>query len=215
MATTPFTSFLFEVLPYVHDCPQIAATNAIRNAAIEFCERSTYWRKNLDPFPSQETVAEYTLVPPTDTRIVDTISVWFNSIFLVPKSVEELNRLYRGTDWRTATGQPLFFVSDHTDVIRLVPAPAVGVSGNINAMVALAPTRTAAGIDSNIFEKQLLVISRGARAQLLSMSGQPAYDPVQAQANRTAFMSGCNDARIRANKGATRTSGSVEIPRYV
>lgn len=215
MATTTFSTFLSEVLPYVHDCPQIAATNAVRNAAIEFCERSEYWQKDLDPFPSVELQGEYTLVPPTGTRIVDAITVWFNNILIIPKSVEELSRLYRGTDWRSLKGQPSFMVSDHTGVLRLVPAPNTGITGMIKVRASIAPLRTADGIDSDIYEKQLIVIARGARAHLLGMAGQPAYDPVQAQAQRTAFLAGCNEARIRANKGATRTSGSIEIPRYI
>lgn len=215
MATTLFSAFLPEVLPYVHDCPQIAATNAIRNAAIEFCERSGYWQADLAPVDALALTGTYVLVAPTGTRVVDCISVWFNNILVVPKSAEELTKLYRGIDWRSLAGQPSFVMSDHSGAIRLVPAPAIAVVGAINVRASIAPTRATTGMDSDVYEKQLEVIASGARARLLNMSGQPAYDPVQATAQRTAFLAGCNNARIRANKASTRASVQVEIPRYV
>ena len=215
MATTLFSAFLPEVLPFVHDCPQIAATNAIRNAAIEFCDRTGYWQADLTPMDAVASTGSYTVVTPTSTRIVDEIGVWFNTILLAPKSSEELNKLYRGIDWRSLVGQPSFFMSDHSGTVRLVPAPAVDKPGAITIRASLAPTRAATGIDTIIYEKQVEVIARGARARLLSMSGQPAFDPIQATAQRTAFLSGCNDARIRANKASTRASVAVEFPRFV
>lgn len=215
MATTLFTSFLPEVLPYVHDCPQIVALIAIRNAAIEFCERTGYWQVDLAAIDVVADIGTYTMVTPTDTRIVEELGVWYSSILLPPKSNDELTRLYRGMDWRVLVGAPAFYTSSMAAELRLVPAPVAALTGGISIRATLAPTRAAAGVDSMIYEKQLDTIARGARARLLSMPGQPAYDPVQASAQRTGFLAGCNDARIRANKAATRTSVSIEIPRYI
>lgn len=215
MATTLFSAFNSEVLPYVHDCPQFAATQAVKNAAIEFCDRTGYWQADLASIDAVASTGAYTPVVPTDTRITDVIECWFNNLLMVPKSVEELTRLYRGIDWRNLVGQPAFITTDLNSLIRIVPAPAVAAVGAINMRVSLAPTRTATGIDSGIYEKQLEVISRGARARLLNMAGQPFYDPTQGQAQRTAFLSGCNDARIRANKASSRASVAIEFPRFI
>lgn len=215
MATTLFSAFLPEVLPFVHDCPQIAAINAIRNAAIEFCDRSGYWQADLTAIDSIALTGSYVLVVPTGTRVVDSISAWYNNIVMIPRSTEELTKLYRGVDWRSLAGQPAFVTSDASGTIRLVPAPAIAIVGAINVRASIAPTRVSTGMDADVYEKQLEVIASGARARLLNMSGQPAYDPVQASAQRTAFLAGCNNARIRANKASTRASVSIEIPRYI
>lgn len=215
MATTSYLAFLPEVIPYVHDCPQIAAVSAIRSAAIEFCERSSYWQVSLAPIDAVISTGEYTPVVPAGARIADLLHVWYNTILLVPKSNEELTKLYRGIDWRTLVGQPSFYCSDLSGVVRVVPAPSVSYTGAIVVRASLAPTRASVDIETNIYEKQAEVIAMGARARLLGMSGQPAYDPMQAQAQRSAFLAGCNNARIRANKAASRSSVAIEIPRYV
>ncbi|MFZ6731983.1 hypothetical protein ACO0LG_08700 [Undibacterium sp. Ji42W] len=213
MATTPFTSFLNEVLPYVHDCPQFVAVNAIRNAAIEFCDRSGYWQLDVPDVAEVDGQATYQVTVPAGTRVVDIHTAWFNEILIIPHSIEELNRLFRGVHWRNLVGQPKFLYSSPDGFVHLVPAPTV--SGVVRVRVTLAPTRTSTGIDSDIYEKQAEVIAHGARARLLGTAGQPFYDPVQSVSQRTAFLSGCNDAKIRANKATSRASVQVEIPRFI
>lgn len=44
MLTTPLSAFLPRVLPYVPGCPEILAVSHLRDAAIEFCERTKCWR---------------------------------------------------------------------------------------------------------------------------------------------------------------------------
>ena len=42
MTAVSYEVFLPEVMPYVHDVPEIVAVQAIRNACIEFCEETQY-----------------------------------------------------------------------------------------------------------------------------------------------------------------------------
>lgn len=44
MPTTSLKAFLPRVLPYVPGCPEILAISHLRDAAIEFCERTKCWR---------------------------------------------------------------------------------------------------------------------------------------------------------------------------
>lgn len=44
MPTTPLSAFLPRVLPYAPGCPDILAVSHLRDAAIEFCERTKCWR---------------------------------------------------------------------------------------------------------------------------------------------------------------------------
>ena len=61
MTAVSYEVFLPEVMPYVHDVPEIVAVQAIRNACIEFCEETHYLQENLDPITGQENVGEYYL----------------------------------------------------------------------------------------------------------------------------------------------------------
>ena len=47
MTAVSYEVFLPEVMPYVHDVPEIVAVQAIRNACIEFCEKTHYLQEKL------------------------------------------------------------------------------------------------------------------------------------------------------------------------
>lgn len=210
MTTTDFTAFLPEVLPYVHDCPQIAAIQAIRNAAIEFCEKSHYWQVDLASADIDAGTGAYRVSVPDQTVLVDLISGWYNNYRLIPKSVDALSRLYRGTDWRLATGDPIYVTKLDGATLTLVPTP---ISSRFEAMglrVALAPSRTATAIATDLFDHFAEVIAKGARARLYATPGQPYYDMNMSMAYHREFLVGIGEAKIKANKGVTGTAVSVE-----
>jgi hypothetical protein len=71
MATVPYTQWQPFVQVYVPDCPKALIIEAIRQACIEFCQYSRYWRKELDGFYTVATDSEYELITPTDSTIAD------------------------------------------------------------------------------------------------------------------------------------------------
>lgn len=208
---TAYTAFLPQVMPYVKDCPQVIVEDAIRNAAIEFCEESYIWKQDLSAISTVSGTNEYTITLPTGTSLVNIDSCWFSNRFLIPKASDELARLFRLSDWRTAEGDPVYYLRDTPDKIIVVPTPQTASSDAIKIRGVLAPSRTSTTVEDFIYNEYLEVIAAGARARLYAIPGQPFSDMTLAMLNRRDFAAGISKAKIQANKGMNRASMRVEF----
>jgi hypothetical protein len=215
MSQTSYESFLVEVMPYVRDVPEIVAIQAIRNACIQFCEETMYLQTNLDPQPLVEGVATYDLTPDNSSyRVVNVVEAWNGDQFLIPKSVEELTRIYRVTNWETLEGNPYYYFRPTEDEMRLVPMPSVSNQSQLRVKAAIAPTRSSTTIDSEIYERFLEYISFGARGRLYDTPNQPYYDPKAAQIYLKRFNDAIAEVRARVNRGNVRASNRIEFQRW-
>lgn len=211
--TKNFSDFLPEVLPYVHDCPAVVAVNAIRNAAVEFCERTHYWQVDASTMGVSGSSSQFIILLPADTNIIDVKECWYNGRRLIPKSTEELATLYKGTDWREAEGDPHYYTFTMPGDMRLVPSPTM-TGSELSMRVAIAPSRVSTTIDSDIYENCLETIAKGARARLNSLPGQPFYNMELATILRKEFVVGIGEAKIKVNKGLSRASVAVAFNRF-
>lgn len=210
----PFTQFLPEVLPYIHDCPQLVAVNAIRNAAAEFCEKSHYWQLDIDPMGVEAGQGNYIVPCPEGTVFVDVKMGWMNGRQVTPKSVEELGRMFRTVDWRSMTGVPAYITRVTGTEVILVPRPHATQLDGLTMRIVVAPSRTSVSIEADIFERFLEPIAKGARARLHATPGQPYYDMQLSVLYQREFLVAIGEAKIKANKGISRASVSVEFPGF-
>lgn len=216
--STAYDEFLPEVLPFVKDVPEIVAIQAIRNAAIEFCEETRYLQVDNDPVSLQANVSDYDLDADTGYRVIDVVEAWIGDQFLVPKSVEELTKIYRGTDWRSMQGNPYYYFRSRMGTMTLVPQPASSsttTQSYLKCRVAIAPSRSSTTVDDDIYERFLEIICAGARARLYETANQPYYDPQAAMLYRKKFNDEIADVRTRVNKGLSRASVQIEFQRVV
>ena len=216
--STTYESFLPDVLPFVRDAPEFMAVQAIRNACIEFCEETRYLQINSDQISLLPNVSEYDLDADTGYRVIDVIEAWAGDQLLIPKSVEELSRIYRSTDWRSNVGNPYYFYRTRMGAVSVVPMPATASSVSkayLKCRVAVVPSRSSTSIDDDIFERFSETIAKGARARLHMINGEPFFNMNAALDCRKAFNDAIADVRIRVNKGLTRASGVIEFQRWV
>lgn len=211
MATVALTTLLPEVLPYVTDCPQLLATNAIRNAAIEFCERTRLWTYTPAAISLVASTSAYTPTLPSETVLVEILQAHYDERQLPAKSPDELTRLYRGENWVTKEAEPLYHFREAPSQIRLVPIPNTSEADALELRVALAPSRAGTLIDSEIAERFTEVIAIGARARLHGLAGQPFFNPAEAAREERKFKSLITDARIKANRGYARAPQGVSF----
>jgi hypothetical protein len=209
-----YEAFFPEVLPFVRDVPEIVALQAVRNAAIEFCERSQFLQASLDPQPIIAGVTDYELDPDTGYRIVEILEAWNDSQLLIPKSIEELTRIYRSTNWQTISGNPYYFYRESQNVMRLAPTPQTTVANALRVRVAIAPTRASTTIADDVFERWLEHIAVGARARLYDTPNQPYHDPKAAILYTKRFVDACANVRRLVNKGDVRAASQVEFQRW-
>lgn len=211
MSSVTFDAFLPEVLPYVRDCAEVVAINAIRNACMEFCEHSQLWREELPAVTIDAGEALYQLEVPSGTGLVSIISARIGRSILVPKSVDELDALL-GADWRDREGPVNYITHDDYDTVRLVMVPSTVYTDDLKMTVALKPMRSATKIDKVVYERYAEIIGFGARARLHDTPNQQYSDEKAAKKFRMWFETGYGEAKIAANKGLSRAVLVVRPP---
>lgn len=214
MSTVLWSDFLPEVIPYVPEVPSFVAENAVRNACIEFCERSRFWQEDLDPTPVVAGMSSYQIDVPTGAKFVEVSEAWLDGNLIIPKTAEELTRIYRGTDWRSMKGAPAYMTRLIPTEVMLVPTPKVSGS-KLRLRASYAPTRASTGVGSMVYEEYLEVIAAGARSRLYSTPKQPYFDQRSAEVYAKVFRMGISEARIRVNRGMTRSATQIEFQRVI
>lgn len=214
MSTVPYSKFLPEVLQYVPGVADFVAENAIKHACIEFCERTRFWQEDLDGQMTLANTAAYEIDTPTGTKFIDIVEGWYNDVLLIPKSTEELTRIYRYTDWRTIQSDPQYVTRIIPTEVILVPMP-VKTGGNLKIRAALAPTRDSTLVYDQLYEQYLEYIAYGARARLYNSPKQPYFDKTSAGEFEVRFRAAMSEVRAKVNKGLSRASVQVEYARFV
>lgn len=213
--TVPFEDFLPEVLQFVPDVADLVATNAIRNACIEFCEKTRYWQIEVDPIDVVANQSNYVIPTPADTKMVGIVYAYYQTNLLVPQPPDTLANIYRLGDWRELQGSPQYITQIIKPEVILVPQPSFAAAGALKVRVSIAPTRGASEVSSQLYEEYLMVIANGAKAILYNTPGQPYFDKTAAKECQILFRTGIANARIAIDKGLTRTSNRAEFQRFV
>jgi hypothetical protein len=214
VTSVSYERFLPEVLPYVRDCPDVAALNAIRNSCIEFCEKSYYLRHDCDDIDVIAGQSEYDLDMPSGYVVAGILAVRCYDRDLVAQSEDQLIATL-GQNWQTYEGaSPVFFTQLRPESIFVAPMPDKDEDSALKVSVALAPSRVSERIDSVIFEKWAEVIGFGARARLHDTPYQPYSDEAAAARFRAWFNSGCTKARLSRQKGLGRASLAVRMRKF-
>jgi hypothetical protein len=213
--TVPLTDFLPEVMQYVPDVPEFVAINSLRNAAIEFCEKTRVLQLSLAPITLQNDKANYTMQVPPGIKFVDLVDAYIDDRLIIPKSSEELSRIYRATDWRLLKGSTAYVTRVTYPEIQLVPYLET-VSGEVlRIRASVAPTRDATEVPETLYEEFVEQISYGARGRLYGTPKQSYTDKTLAREYLMMFRSAIGEAKTRVNRGLTRASGSIEFQRVI
>ena len=215
MSEVAYENFLVEVTPFMRSVPELVAVQAVRNACIEFCEKTLYLQTDLDPITGIANQPVYDLETDGTYVIAEIMEAWYGDQFLVPRAVETLTQIYRTTDWRTLDGNPYYFYRNTSQQVTLVPAPKLTEAGKLKILAALKPTRASTTVDSDIYEMFLEYIAIGAKARLANTPNQPYYDPQSGAEYTKRFRDAITEVRTRVNKGMTRASAQVEYQRFV
>ena len=211
--STRYEAFLTEVQPYVPDCPEIVAVNAIRNACIEFCEKSLFWLYVHDPVTTLDNISTYELELPDYTTSVAILDAWYDNMPLIPQGEDELRRILP-LNWPALYGTPKYLTQQTPNEVILVPYPLIGLSEALTMTVALKPTRDSVDIDDAIYENWAEGIGYGARARIHSLPGQSFSDPVAAAKYSAMFNTAIGKATVARNRGLARTVQRVRPPRF-
>jgi hypothetical protein len=211
---TPFTDFLSHVLPLAPSVPEPLAIQALRNATIEFCERTRSWRR-LEEI--EVTGDEYEIVPvPAQTSLFEIEEAWFKltgaerwgkPLKRVAFKEIEPNDLPQEGD-TAGTSPPEYITQISSDKLIIVPL----ATGTLRISMFLTPSQTAEDCDDFLFENYARAIADGALASLLLTPGQPYANPNLGVVKEATFKALC-DAKFNQNmrgqqRARTRTRSS-------
>lgn len=202
--------FYPDVLPELPGAPLPLVDHWLRNAAIEFCERSKALVQTLAPVNSVASQMAYGLPMPTSGspavalyELVQIVSVRFNGEKLTPKAPLFLETKY--DDWESEVGDPEHYTQADTENVLLVPAPADAAVGAIEVRAALKPTHDATGVSDWLYSQYRQALCAGAKAKLMAMENQPWARPDLVSLNQGMFEEAISKATTAASDGHVRS----------
>lgn len=202
----PLDEFLQHINLYAPGCAVPTAYFGIRQAAIEFCERTRLWRFE-DYFEVRGDEAE-AMFAPANSVVHDIERAWFNGEPLTPKTVDWLDVHYNG--WRdgSLTGQPKFITQIEPNTLRIVPS----AEGTVNVSLILKPAQDADEVPDFLVDQYRAVIAYGALSHILVIPNQSFTNMDMAGGFGATFQGKLTTLATRGSTGQqrarTRTRGS-------
>ena len=210
MSLITYDTFFPEILPSLLGCPEIVAFNAVRNTCIEFCTETWYWEHECFPQPGVPTIGEYDPDIPPNTKLLGIRGIWYDGRVLRPADIGKLKKIYWNQNVFDAVGDPIFFVQNDADQVRLVPVPNVpSVFQGIEMLVAVAPLRSSTSVIGNIYERYAETIAHGTKARLMGLPGQPFSNPQMAVMERRQYL--YEQAQAKALVQRNKTAMTMKV----
>lgn len=183
------------IQPHVIDAPLPMVIDAIRRAAIKYCEESDAYRLELQPVPAIANVAYYDLPLPFDTMLARIVAATYQGKTLQPTS----------TVLRLPTPDnngPLVY-QQVGNRVRIHGKPESTILDAFIFEVSLRPTATSTYIDDNFLAEHGNGIVNGALSRLLSQPGQSWSNPQLAGYYEGMYQEDIRLAQRRANNDNT------------
>lgn len=199
--------FYSRVLPYVQGCPEPTASQAILDAAIEFCDSTNVMRQTLDTFFTSKDVNSYDVdLPNRQLRVSKILSVCLDD--------KELSGIFEQDSYSLSVrdGKPTAYYTRRVDealALRFNVFPDDRYSVKVSA--ALAPTRSATSVETDLFDYWGDAIVMEAIAKLASMPQTVFFNPALAVEMASKAREQRHVARIESHQGKVRGGTRVRI----
>jgi hypothetical protein len=182
-----YTNWYDVVLPDFPGSNPASVLIAIRDAAIEFCARTSIWRIFHPPITSVVDQKTYPFAPGvTGAVVAKVIQARFNGQELTPATPDQLNAIYP-SGWNSLTGTPLYYTQHDERNVRLVPTTAEAITDALDMYVSLKPTLTSTSVPDVLYEEHRERIAHGARTRMYRSPKKPYTDLEMAKAEYAMF----------------------------
>lgn len=202
MSMKELEAFLPNIAHIVPGCAEPTILKAVREACIEFCERTKLWR-SFDEFQVSTEDCEVVCVP-SGASLLEFEHVSFDGFPLDPASISMLDADH--PYWRTQddeqTTYPRFYTQTELDTITVVPR----ATGTLKVSTILVPSEDTDMVPGWLLDKYRRAIAAGALKDLLIIPGQPFFN---------ADLSGFYTARFNTaldNYGSMNVRGQQRAP---
>lgn len=189
------------VLPYIEGVPDVLARQTVLRAAIEFCEKTKYWRYELDNITPVKNIKIYDLELP-DESVVSSIE---EPIDHDGQLIELKTKHWLGNNidnWKTLTADKANYIYvPMVGQIRLVPYPSVTSFNKLAISVILKPKPSSKTIPDFLFDEYFECLAEGAKSLLYKMPKKDWSDLNLYMDSRAIFEKGMADAEAKSMSG--------------
>lgn len=197
-------AFLSRLNPLVPGCPEPVAFQALRDAAIAFCEDTHIVQIYTDPVRTTVGERQYDIDLPNQMELVRVLGAWHNSSPL--QLVANQNAVYlhaprNDPDGGSSNGAPRVAHVLEPRTIHIFPPPSAQDVGHLTLKVALKPTRGAKQLDDALFDDWAEAIVHGAAYRLAMTPGRSYTNTELAGLSLGVYTSALSRARLEARKG--------------
>lgn len=210
-----YEAFFPYVMHEVPGAPEPLVVRAIRDAAIEFCEKSLILTRDHDPITVKAGVVDYDLEPPNGYLVIKIQKAWLDNNPLTPlapdvvRDASVYNRLFAA--YQSAPSTPQAYLQKEERSVSVWPLPDKQYTKSLTMRVALKPTRSSSSVDDVLFEDYAEQIGSGALSKLMASANKPYTNLDMAAVHKSLFQQGINVARQRAGHGHVRSNLSVKL----
>jgi hypothetical protein len=199
-----WSAFLPEILTFAIGCPIPLAEAKLRQAAIEFFQRTRAWVEWLDPVTSVAGSVEYDLDLPTGSDVARVEKSTVDG-----KPIDIISYRDASYDWTRLDLTSQGIVSRDLKTFRLGQAVAAGLT--IQVQVALTPSRTSTGIPDDLYDKYVDDIVHGARYRVLMTPDTTFYKPDLAGIEKALFEAAIGTNAVDAWRGQTANTPRARV----
>lgn len=208
-----YTDWYDQVLPSVPGCGQGLALNAIREAVINFCERSRAWQEYPAAI-SADGSATYAI--PVSSGYAETSPVRIERAYYETKEIEIISEeqaasKYGLNDWRDQQGDPLCILQIDPENFYLLPSPQDASTDAIELLVSYKPTRASTAAKDFLWQRYMMGITYGALAILLKMPKKPWTDTQLGIYYDGMFTNAIDKAHTEVFKGFGRAKPRAKV----
>lgn len=201
---TSLDAFLPSIRPYAPGVSDLAAYFGIRQAAIEFCERTNIWRFEDEFDVSSDQCEALMSLPGSEIHMIE--GVWFEGNKLEPITPEYLDERFPG--WRAGrdvSGVPRYVTQTEPNTITLVPRTA----GRVKLALFLKPSQDTDELPDFLAAQHRQTIAHGALANILLIPNQSFTNPELAGAFGQSFQSKLDGKSLIGSVGQQRARPRV------
>ena len=195
--------YIDSIRPYLPECPDVVIADAVKDAAIEFCDETECWIETTDivVVPNEREIPFASLTFPSTVTPVHITWLGNADGDLTARTPRWLDR-YR-PQWRYENGPPEFYTMPvRGTVLLLTPHPEESLT--LDVEVAVKPSDTATEGPDDLYEDYRKEIQAGAIAALAEIPNKPWTNPKLAERSFATFEAGKGKAIAKATRGNAR-----------
>ena len=222
MRIRSFEDMAARVQVSVPKCPFPTVMQYTRNAAINVCEKTLFWKYAHSAFDLTAGQPEYRYKQPPDTVVHVILYCSVNGVPLRPIDYEQAFSLYpewvktytEDDDIRKHGSIPSMITEVDPSKFVLLPPPNAEKTYSLQMISALKPSRDAEGMEEYVMDDMEDVILSKTLVDLLVLPGAEWSDRELASYHAKQYNAGLVEKRARARQGKMMTEIKVVPPSF-